>query len=68
MKRFALFFASLLLSTVMIGCGEETAPPAGKMDAGAGADTGPSTKGEAMKVHEKMLEDLKKVGAQKASK
>jgi hypothetical protein len=65
MKRSATFFASLVLSTALIGCGEPATPPAGKMDSGAGADTGPATKGEAAKVREKVLEDMKKVGPYK---
>ena len=38
MKRSATFFASLVLSTAMIGCGEPATPPAGKMDSATGAD------------------------------
>lgn len=53
MKRFALLFAVLLLSSMVIGCGEEAIPPAGKM--GTGPDNGPSTKGLAAKDHENLL-------------
>jgi hypothetical protein len=56
MKRFALLFLSLVLSTHMIGCGSDAPPPAGTP--GTGPDTGPSTVGEAAKDKAKRISDM----------
>ena len=66
MKRFAPLFASLVLSTLMIGCGEAPTPPAGKP--GVGPDTGPPTKGEAKKDRDKMFKDMAERDAKAAAK
>jgi hypothetical protein len=66
MKRIVPLFASFVLSTVMIGCGEEAAPPAGKM--GEGTETGPSTKGLAKQDREKLLENMGKQQPTKSKK
>jgi hypothetical protein len=65
MKRFALLFASLVLSTVVIGCGDESTPPAGTP--GTGPDTGPTTAGLAKKDRDKMFKDLDEAAAKKAA-
>ena len=66
MKRFALFFASLLLSTVIIGCAEQSSAPAGSI--GTGTPSGPTTAGEAKRAREKMFEDMKKAGPKNAAR
>jgi hypothetical protein len=65
MKRLALLFASLALSTLPIGCGEQAAPPAGTP--GTGPYTGPSTAGVAQKNREQMFRNLDQAAA-KATK
>jgi hypothetical protein len=66
MKRFALLFVVLVLSTQMIGCGEAPTPPAGKP--GTGPDTGPPTKGEAKRDRDKMFKDMAERDAKAAAK
>ena len=60
MKLFAVLLASVVLSAVMIGCGGDSTPPAGKME--ADGDAGPPTKGEALKAREKMFKDMSEAG------
>jgi hypothetical protein len=56
MKRFVLLFALVVLPTLMIGCGDDSPPPAGTR--GTGPDTGPPTKGEAQKDRENMFKRI----------
>ena len=56
MKRFALLFVLIVLPTLMIGCGDQSTPPAGTP--GTGPDTGPPTKGEAQKDRERMFKQI----------
>jgi hypothetical protein len=65
MKRFVLLLASVVLSTVVIGCGEAPAPPAGKL--GTGPETGPPTAGVAKRDRDKMFKDLEEAVAKKAA-
>jgi hypothetical protein len=65
MKRFALLFASLVLSAVLMGCGEEATPPAGTP--GTGPDTGPATEGLAKKDRERMFKAQEEAVAKKAA-
>jgi hypothetical protein len=60
MKRLALLLAPCVFAFMLIGCGEQAAPPGGKMS--DGPVSGPATKGEAAKVREKILENMNKVG------
>ncbi len=65
LKRLALFLVSLALSTLLVGCGEQAAPPAGTP--GTGPYTGPSTRGVAQKNREQMFKNLDQAAA-KATK
>ena len=60
MKRLALLLTPCVFAFLLIGCGEQAAPPAGKMSDGPAS--GPPTKGEAAKVRQKIMDNMSKVG------
>jgi hypothetical protein len=66
MKRFALSFASLVLSTSMFGCGDESTPAAGTPSAGPGTEI--RTAGEAKKDRDKMFTDVEAKAAKAREK
>jgi hypothetical protein len=66
MKRLTTILVSLVVSSSVIGCGEQSAPPAGTP--GAGPYTGPPTAGVAQKNREKMFKDLEARAAKAAAR
>jgi hypothetical protein len=65
MKTFVVLLASLVLTTVVIGCGEAPTPPAGTP--GTGPATGPPTAGLAKRDRDKMFKDMEDAVAKKAA-